>query len=340
MLLIKNLLRSKGNIDMKQDKVRKLEDKINKDYNNITGIVVLKDGKIQYENYFNGCSSESTIHVYSVTKSIVSILIGIAIDKGYIKSVDQKVLDFFPNYIVKKREKSIQNITLKNLITMTAPYKYIIPPYIKYFTSNDMVNFSLNYLGGLGKIGKFKYTPLIGPDILSGILVNATGKSLLDFARENLFTPLGINIDGNIRFNSKEEQLAFNNATNISGWVVDSCGINTAGWGLALSPMDMAKIGQLYLDAGIYNGKQIVSTKWIKESTTEHSRWKKLNLPYGYLWWINNDIEDGFAAMGDGGNVIYVNKDRNIVVAITSLFKRNVTDRIDFIKNYIEPIFE
>lgn len=325
---------------MKQDKVRKLEDKINKDYNNIAGIVVLKDGEIQYENYFNGCSRESTIHIYSVTKSIVSILIGIAIDKGYIKSVNQKVLDFFPNYIVKKREKSIQNITLKNLITMTAPYKYIIPPYIKYFTSNDMVNFSLDYLGGLGKIGKFKYTPLIGPDILSGILANVTGQSVLDFARENLFTPLGINIYGNIRFNSKEEQLAFNNATNISGWVVDSCGINTAGWGLALSPMDMAKIGQLYLDGGIYNGKQIVSTKWIKDSTTEHSRWKKLNLPYGYLWWINNDIEDGFAAMGDGGNVIYVNKDRNIVVAITSLFKRNVTDRIDFIKNYIEPIFE
>ena len=325
---------------MKQDKVRKLEDKINKDYNNIAGIVVLKDGEIQYENYFNGCSRESTIHVYSVTKSIVSILIGIAIDKGYIKSVNQKVLDFFPDYIVKKREKSIQNITLKNLITMTAPYKYIIPPYIKYFTSNDMVNFSLDYLGGLGKIGKFKYTPLIGPDILSGILANVTGQSVLDFARENLFTPLGINIYGNIRFNSKEEQLAFNNATNISGWVVDSCGINTAGWGLTLSSMDMAKIGQLYLDGGIYNGKQIVSRKWIEESTTEHSRWKKLNLPYGYLWWINNDIEDGFAAMGDGGNVIYVNKDRNIVVAITSLFKRNVTDRIDFIKNYIEPIFE
>ena len=325
---------------MKEAKVIELENKINKDYNNITGVVVLKDGKIQYENYFNGCSRESTIHVYSVTKSIVSILIGIAIDKGYIKSVNQKVLDFFPDYIVKKREKTIHKITLKDLLTMTAPYKYIIPPYIKYFTSNDMVNFSLDYLGGLGKIGKFKYTPLIGPDILSGILANVTGQSVLDFARENLFTPLGINIYGNIRFNSKEEQLAFNNATNISGWVVDSCGINTAGWGLTLSSMDMAKIGQLYLDGGIYNGKQIVSRKWIEESTTEHSRWKKLNLPYGYLWWINNDIEDGFAAMGDGGNVIYVNKDRNIVVAITSLFKRNVTDRIDFIKNYIEPIFE
>jgi CubicO group peptidase (beta-lactamase class C family) len=324
---------------MNKEKIIKLEDKINKDYSNITGVVVLKDGEVQYENYFNGCNNESTIHVYSVTKSIISILVGIAIDKGYIKSIDQKVLEFFPDYIVKRREKSIQNITLKNLLTMTAPYKYIIPPYIKYFTSNDMINFSLDYLGGLGKIGKFKYTPLIGPDILSGILVNVTGQSVLDFASENLFSPLGINIDGNITFNSKDEQLAFNKATNISGWVNDKTGINTAGWGLTLSPMDMAKIGQLYLDDGIYNGKQIVSTKWIKESTKEHSRWKKLNLPYGYLWWLDNDKEHIFAAMGDGGNVIYVNSDKNIVVSIAALFEPNVTDRIEFIKEYIEPIF-
>ena len=67
-----------------------------------------------------------------------------------------------------------------------------------------MVKFSLDYLGGLGKIGKFKYTPLIGPDILSGILANVTGQSVLDFARENLFSPLGINVEGNIKFNSKD----------------------------------------------------------------------------------------------------------------------------------------
>ena len=324
---------------MKQDKVIELEHKINKDYKNIAGITVLKDGKIEYENYFNGCNSESTIHVYSVTKSIISILIGIAIDKGYIKSIDQKVLDFFPDYIVKKREKSIHNVTLKNLLTMTAPYKYIIPPYIKYFTSNDMVNFSLDYLGGLGKIGKFKYTPLIGPDILTGILVNVTGQSVLDFARENLFSPLGINIDENITFNSKDEQLEFNKATNISGWVVDKAGTNTAGWGLSLTARDMAKIGQLYLNKGIYNEKEIVSTKWIEDSTKEHSRWKKLNLPYGYLWWLDNDKEHIFAAMGDGGNVIYVNSDKNIVVSIAALFEPNITDRIEFIKEYIEPIF-
>ena len=103
--------------------------------------------------------------------------------------------------------------------------------------------------------------------------------------------------------------------------------------------MDMAKIGQLYLDCGVYNGKQIISKEWIEESTKEHSRFKKLNLPYGYLWWINNDKDKGFTAMGDGGNVIYVNITKNIVVAITALFKPKVTDRIEFIKEYIEPIF-
>jgi CubicO group peptidase (beta-lactamase class C family) len=160
---------------MNQEKVTELEKKISNDYSNIAGMVVLKDGKTLYENYFNECTATSRIHVYSVTKSIISILIGIAMDRGYIKSINQKVLDFFPDYTIKRREKTIQNVTLKNLMTMTAPYKYKVAPYIKYFTSDDWVNFSLDLLGGKGQIGNFRYTPLIGPDILSGILVKATG---------------------------------------------------------------------------------------------------------------------------------------------------------------------
>ena len=119
------------------------------DYSNIAGMVVLKDGKTRYENYFNGCTADSRIHIYSVTKSIVSVLIGIALDKGYIKSVNQKVLYFFPDYTVKGKEKTIQNVTLRNLLTMTAPYKYnIFVPSIKYFTSDDWVTFTLDLLGG------------------------------------------------------------------------------------------------------------------------------------------------------------------------------------------------
>lgn len=322
------------------EKVTALEKIINNDYSNIAGIVVLKDSKTLYENYFNECTATSRIHVYSVTKSIISILIGIAIDKGYIKNINQKVLDFFPDYIIKRGEKTLQNITLKNLLTMTAPYKYKFAPYIKYFTSNDGVKFTLDLLGGKGQIGKFRYTPLIGPDILSGILVEATGQSVLDFATDNLFLPLGITDLSNVTFHSKEEQLAFNKAKNLSGWVADGAGTNTAGWGLTLSPMDMAKIGQLYLDSGMWNGEQIVSAKWVDESTKEHSRWEKPNLAYGYLWWIIDDIEPSFAAMGDGGNAIYVNTKKKIVISIASLFEQKIKDRLAFIKDTIEPMFE
>lgn len=321
---------------MNQEKAAELEKIIQRDYSNIAGMVVRKEGKTLYENYFNDCTAASRIHVYSVTKSIVSILFGIAVDQGYIKSIDQKVLDFFPDYVVKKREKTIQHITLKNLLTMTAPYKYKFSPYIKYFTSDDWVTFTLDLLGGREAIGSFRYTPLIGPDILTGILVKATGQSVLDFATEHLFSPLGITVENHVIFHSKEEQLAFNKAKDISGWVADLTGVNTGGWGLTLSPVDMANIGQLYLDHGIWNGTQIVSKKWIEESTKEHSQWKKHNLSYGYLWWVENG--NGYSAMGDGGNVIYINSKKNIVISIASLFKPKVKDRMELVKSHLEPI--
>ena len=322
---------------MKQDKIRMMENAISSDYNNMVGMVIMKDGAVAYENYFKGCTAESRIHVFSVTKSIVSILFGIALDKGLLESIDKKVLDFFPDYTVKRGEKTIQNIRIKDMLTMTVPYKYKFNPYTKYFTSTDWVKFSLDKLGGKGTIGEFRYAPIIGPDILSGILAKVTGQSVLEFARENLFEPLGINVEKNITFDSKEEQMDFYKSTSMNGWVADPAGTNTAGWGLTISPVDMAKIGQMYLNKGVWNGQRIVSEKWVTESTTEKTRWKKLNLPYGYLWWIGE--KDGFAAMGDGGNIIFVSPEKNMVVAITSLFYPRAKDRIEFIEKYVYPIF-
>ena len=318
---------------MKQEQIKRMEEAIAADYTNMVGMVIVKDGEKVYENYYNGCTAESRIHVFSVTKSIVSVLIGIAIDKGLIKSIDDKVLDYFPDYIVKKGEKTLPEIRIKDILTMTVPYKYKFNPYTKYFTSMDWVKFSLDKMGGKGVIGEFRYAPIIGPDVLSGILVKATGQSVLEFAKENLFEPLDINIEKNITFHSKEEQMEFYKSTDMNGWVADPQGVNTAGWGLTISPVDMAKIGQLFLNKGKWNGEQIVSEKWVEESTTEHSRWKKMNLPYGYLWWIGE--KGGYAAMGDGGNIIYVNPDKNLVVAITSLFYPRAKDRIEFIEKYI-----
>ena len=182
------------------------------------------------------------------------------------------------------------------------------------------------------------YSPIIGTHILSGILVKATGQPILDFATENLFSPLGINVH-NVVLRNKEEQIAwFTKVNNTSGWVVDPQGLNTASWGLTLTPVDMAKIGQLYLNNGIWEMKQIVPSKWIDESTKEHSRWGKLS--YGYLWWIIDDKEHSYAALGDGGNVIYINAKKRMVVSIASLFMPDAKDRLELIKGHIEPIFE
>ena len=324
---------------MKQEQITSLENKIKKEYGNITGIIVLKDNNAAYESYFNQCSEYDPIHIFSVTKSIISMLFGIALDKGCIKNLDEKVIDFFPNYQTRKREKTIQHVTIRNLLTMTAPYKYRFNPYPKYFSSDDWVISSLDLLGGNGKIGNFKYAPVIGIDILSGILVNATGKSVLEFAQDNLFSPLGISVDKNIYFQSKEEQLDFYQSKGANGWVADPKGTNTAGWGLSLTTMDMAKLGQLYLNEGHWNGRQVISDQWIFESTQVQSVWKARHLKYGYLWWVIDEAEHSYAALGDGGNAIYVNPKDRMVVAVSSLFVPRVKDRIDFIKREIEPLF-
>lgn len=322
---------------MFQEKIKNLEKLIIDEYNNISGIVILKNGEKLYEKYFNDYNSFNTVHIASVTKSIFSALIGIAIDNGYIKSINQKILDFFPEYKIENDENTIQDITIKNILTMTAPYKCETEPYEEFFISDNWINFSLNLLGGHDEIGNFRYSPIVGIHILSGILVKSTKQSILDFASKNLFLPLGIQVEKNISLHSKEDHIAFYKEKNIHGWAIDPQGINTAGWGLTLSPTDMAKIGQLYLSYGQLENKQIVPSQWIEESTRKQSQWGDLS--YGYLWWIIDNKKHIYAALGDGGNVIYVNNNKNIVISIASTFIPNAKDRIELIEKHIEPIF-
>lgn len=326
--------RKKKNMD---NRIREFERLVEAEYGNTAGIVVLKNSEMAYEGYLNNCTAASPVHVFSVTKSIVSLLVGIAIDKGHIRSTNQRVIEFFPDYTPKRGEKTLQQVTLENLLTMTAPYKYKSAPYTKYFTSESWVKSALDLLGGRGDIGQFRYTPLIGPDIITGILANATGEPVGNFAAEHLFGPLGISPKGNIIFADKEEQLAFNKTRGLNGWVADPQGVNTAGWGLTLTAMEMAKIGQMCLDGGCYRGQQIVSADWIVQSTKEHSRWPEMDLSYGYLWWAG--MPGGYAAMGDCGNVIYINPANGLVVAIASLLNYRAKDRIELIEQHIIPTF-
>lgn len=308
---------------------------IETEYSNTAGIVVQKNGKLIYEKYFDGHKETDPIHIFSVTKSITSILVGVAIDQGYIKSTDQKVLEFFPDYSIKRGEKTIQIITLKNILTMTAPYKYKSEPYTKVYGSADWTKAALDLLGGKGSIGDFKYST-VGAHIISGVLQNATRKPMLEFAAQNLFNPLGISIPAPTSLASKEEHIAFLKDKYVSGWVVDPKGLPTAGWGLTLCPRDMAKIGQLCLNKGVWNDKQLVSASWMEESTKEHTRWNEF--PYGYLWWnLDSDGSGAFAALGDGGNTIYINPKEQVVIAMACHFKPLAKHRIELINKYILP---
>ncbi|WP_421919775.1 serine hydrolase domain-containing protein [Marinifilum sp.] len=311
---------------------------VENEYHNIAGIVVQDDKETIYESYFQGYDVKDKIHIASVTKSIISILIGIAIDKGLILGVEQFVLDFYPDYKTKRGEKTIQKITIWHLLTMTAPYKYKYEPYTKVYSSDNWTKSVLDLLGGKTLSGDFKYTT-IGLQVLSGVIEKASGKTVIDFATEYLFEPLDINPPKNIKIDSRDEHTSFLKDKFVSGWVIDPKGTNTAGWGLTLTTKDLAKVGQLYLNKGKWDNIQIISQEWIEKSTMVHSKWG--DLTYGYLWWIMNDLDSNcFAAIGDGGNIIYVDSTRKIVVSITSRFLPRAKDRIEFIRKHIIPLIE
>ena len=311
---------------------------------NICQICAAKNGKVVYNDCWRGFSFDSAAHVMSVTKGIMAILAGIAYDKGFIKSTEQKVLDFFPEYTVKRGEKTIYDVTLKHLLTMTAPYKYRSEPWTKVCTSDDWTKAALDLLGGkAGITGEFKYASL-GIQILAGIIENASGKKCIYFANENLFAPLGIPehiIHGD---SSKEDQFEFlmSKEPRKNEWYCDPKHVVTAGWGLTLSASDMAKIGVMLLGGGVYDGKRVLSEEWIKQMTSPILKLGERfgNMYYGYLWYRPDKDRPMFAAIGDGGNIIYADPEKNISVGITGTFKPRIFDRVDFIEKNVIPLIE
>lgn len=308
---------------------------------NICQIFAIKDGETIYDDCWNGFKTEDAMNVNSVTKGVMSLLAGIALDKGCIKSVDQKVMDFFTDYTVKRGEKTIYDVTIRHLLTMTAPYKGKSEPWKKVCTSNDFTIATLDFLGGRkGITGEFRYATL-GIQILAGIIERATGEKCIDFANKNLFEPLGLPERIPHGVSSKEDQFDFfmNKNPRKYEWYSDPQGTITAGWGLCMSAKDMAVIGELVLGCGLYGGRRIISEEYLKDMLTAHiklgERFGFMN--YGYLWYKPYDDKDVFAAIGDSGNIIYVNKEENVSVGMTGTFKPRIFDRVEFIEQKVLP---
>jgi len=202
----------------------------------------------------------------------------------------------------------------------------------------------LDFLGGKrGMTGEFQYSTL-GIHILTGIIARASKMTTVDFANQYLFDPLTIAPRKIYVAPDAEAHKAFTVGKAPKGkiWFSGEKGVAAAGYGLCLSAEEMSKIGLLCLKKGVFNGQRIVSEKWLEESTIVRLRCgeKFRDMKYGYLWWIIDENEGSYAAIGNSGNVIYINPQKELVVAVSSCFKPTVFDRIDFIKAQIEEKLE
>ena len=306
---------------------------------NICQIYAIQDGRTVYDDCWRGFKTLDAMNVNSVTKGVMGLIAGITLDEGYIRSVDQKVMDFFPDYTVKRGEKTIYDVTVRHLLTMTAPYKGKSEPWKKVCTSQDFALAILDYLGGRkGITGEFRYATL-GIQILAGIIERASGEKCIDLANRKLFEPLGLPKRIPHGDSSKEDQFDFfmNKNPRKYEWYTDPQGSVTAGWGLCMSAKDMAVIGELVLNGGMSDGRRIVSEEYLEEMLTPHIKLGERfgYMSYGYLWYKPYDGREVYAAIGDSGNIIYVNKEKNISVGVTGTFKPRIFDRVEFIEQRV-----
>lgn len=315
-----------------------LDNVVSSKFSNISGVIAVENSEVVLEKYFNNHKVQDTFHVASVTKSIISALIGIAIDKGYIKGVEEKVISFFPEYKDILDGKIKKPITIKDLLTMTVPYKF--PEWKEDFEklclSHDWVKYTLDNIDEDGNIGDFKYSSE-GAHVLSSIITKATNKSAREFANEYLFKPLGMSIMEN--YEPKKFGFDYLFGKDLKSWPHDTLGYSTGGWGLNLTLRDMALFGCLYINDGYFNNTEIVSESWVKCSTTPFKeKYVFAENKYGYLWWINHyNSLSCYSAVGDGGNIISCIPEKNLVIAVTAETPIPIENPYEFIEKYVIP---
>lgn len=260
-------------------------------------------------------------NVASVTKSVVSTLVGIALADGLIGGLDDNLAQLLPNYAADMAP-AVASLTLRQLLTMTAGLDSDRPdasvgPWIQ----------STDFVGGIVRqgsqgTGQFAYSSAT-THVLAAILAHATGRPVLDYAREKLFDPLGIQTRPAAQPLMVGASAAEYDAAGFA-WPVDHQGVNFGpGW-LKLTPADMLKLGQLYLDGGKVNGRQVVPAQWVHDATTAQvtTGSQPYGSDYGYQWWVTTvGADPAFAAVGFGGQLIEVVPNKHVVV----VFATNLT---------------
>jgi CubicO group peptidase (beta-lactamase class C family) len=264
----------------------------------IHSVLVIRNGYLVTEAYFHPYTRDTKVHIQSVTKSVIGALIGKAIGDGYIKSADEKLVDFYPNRVFENPGRRKDSIQLKHLLSMSSGLdcqEFSGGPSMEQTQGCVQFMLDLPVKTTPGKV--FGYCNG-NAHLLSSILELSTGTSAREYANQELFEPLGIP------------------SVDEADWGSDPQKITLAGYGLHLRPIDIAKLAFLYLHNGQWEDQQLISAGWVADSTTQHVH-KEDGSGYGYLWTVYP--QDGhYAALGLGGQQIHVYPSKNLIVIVTA----------------------
>jgi CubicO group peptidase (beta-lactamase class C family) len=295
------------------ERVIELFNKIEQKGMNLSSLLIARNGRIITEAYFAPYDKNTRHNLYSASKSVLSALVGIALEEGDLKSIDQRVAEFFPQYYTENMDPRKKEITIKDLLKMSAGYEASDNYKLNeiFFSRNELAKRIINRKL-VSKPGKeFRYDNL-SSQLIAEILREATGKSIFAYAQQHLFQPLGIE---DVRWDKLP-----------SGHYIGSSGVH-------LTPRQMAKFGHLYLNEGTWQGKQVVPTSWVKESTRSYIATRNPWWDYGYQWWTARNV---YIASGYGGQRIMVLPEADMVIVITAEENRPIWQILkDFIPYFI-----
>lgn len=286
-------------------------------WDSVRAILVTVNGKPVFEKYYDSTKDEYH-NVFSVTKSVMSTLIGIAVGEGRIAGVDETLAHLLPQY-AKRMSPQVARTTLKQVLTMTGGFTDDADPHAFAFMGvDDPTQGVLD--SAHGTPGKFAYSDA-GAHLVSAILRTATDQSVLEFARSRLFDPLGIDTEPATEPIASEHNLQPYTVADFV-WPMDIQGLHLGWSALKLRPSDMAKLGNLYLNGGAWKGRQIVPADWVRDATASHVNTPGLAPPegsYGYEWWAGEAHgEPEFGAVGFGGQRILVVPALHAVIVVAT----------------------
>ncbi|TVQ04798.1 MAG: class C beta-lactamase-related serine hydrolase [Balneolaceae bacterium] len=268
------------------------------DIGTVQSLIIQKNGTVIAEKYRGRINGNLPVNIKSASKSVLSLLVGIAIEEGYLEGVHQTLGDFFPEYFEDKPDPVKESVTIKDLLTMRSGLETTsFMNYGRWVMSNNWVYFTLNQPLA-GTPGEAMIYSTGTSHLLSAIITRASGMSTLEFGNRYLFRPMGI---------------------RIGGWDQDPQGYYMGGNNMAMSPLDLVKIGELMMNVGKYNGRQLVSREWILESVEIYTKSNFNPYHYGYMWWRKQSAGyEVFFAWGNGGQYIMILPELDTVISITS----------------------